>query len=79
MADHTTQRRLAAILAADVAAYTRRMEEDSDGTVAAWQRLVELLRSYDMQREQIVSIDLRLPDRAVLGLRPNDVMDGNST
>ena len=37
MADHTTQRRLAAILAADVAAYTRRMEEDSDGTVAAWQ------------------------------------------
>jgi cell division protein FtsQ len=49
------------------------------GTVAAWQRLVELLRSYDMQQEQIVSIDLRLPDRAVLGVRPDDVMDGNST
>ncbi len=30
------ERRLAAILAADVAGYTRLMEEDSDGTVAAW-------------------------------------------
>ena len=30
-------RRLAAILAADVAGYTRRMEADSEGTVAAWQ------------------------------------------
>jgi adenylate cyclase len=30
------QKRLSAILAADVAGYTRLMEEDSDGTVAAW-------------------------------------------
>lgn len=30
------QRRLAAILAADVASYTQLMEEDTDGTVAAW-------------------------------------------
>ena len=31
-----TQRRLAAILAADVAGYTRLVELDTDGTVAAW-------------------------------------------
>ena len=31
-----TQRRLAAILAADVAGYTRLVEQDTDGTVAAW-------------------------------------------
>lgn len=31
-----TQRRLAAILAADVAGYTRLVEKDTDGTVAAW-------------------------------------------
>jgi adenylate cyclase len=31
-----TQRRLAAILAADVAGYTRLVEFDTDGTVAAW-------------------------------------------
>ncbi len=31
------ERRLAAILAADVAGYTRLMEQDSEGTVAAWQ------------------------------------------
>ena len=37
MADHSTQRRLAAILAADVAGYTQLMEKDADGTVAAWQ------------------------------------------
>jgi adenylate cyclase len=30
------QKRLSAILAADVAGYTRLMEEDSDGTVSAW-------------------------------------------
>jgi adenylate cyclase len=30
------QRRLAAIVAADVAGYTRLMEQDTDGTVAAW-------------------------------------------
>ncbi|MBT3551216.1 MAG: hypothetical protein HOF70_15535 [Rhodospirillaceae bacterium] len=36
MADRENQRRLAAILAADVAGYTRQMEEDTDGTVAAW-------------------------------------------
>jgi len=33
----STQKRLAAILAADVVGYTRLMEVDSDGTVAAWQ------------------------------------------
>ena len=37
MADREVQRRLAAILAADVAGYTRLMEADTDGTVAAWQ------------------------------------------
>ena len=37
MSDHSIQRRLAAILAADVAGYTRLMEEDTEGTVAAWQ------------------------------------------
>ena len=36
MAERETQRRLAAILAADVAGYTRLMEQDTDGTVAAW-------------------------------------------
>ncbi len=34
--DRAVKRRLAAILAADVAGYTRHMEEDADGTVAAW-------------------------------------------
>ena len=37
MADREVKRRLAAILAADVAGYTRLMEKDTDGTVAAWQ------------------------------------------
>ncbi|MBT3551305.1 MAG: adenylate/guanylate cyclase domain-containing protein [Rhodospirillaceae bacterium] len=37
MADREVQRRLAAVLAADVAGYTRLMEDDSEGTVAAWQ------------------------------------------
>jgi adenylate cyclase len=36
MSDQAMERRLAAILAADVASYTRLMEEDTDGTVAAW-------------------------------------------
>jgi adenylate cyclase len=37
MSDNSVTKRLSAILAADVAGYTRLMEEDSDGTVAAWQ------------------------------------------
>ncbi len=37
MGDQPVQRRLAAVLAADVAGYTRLMEQDTDGTVAAWQ------------------------------------------
>jgi len=37
MADQPNQRRLSAILAADVAGYTTRMERDTEGTVAAWQ------------------------------------------
>jgi adenylate cyclase len=37
MGDRSVQRRLAAVLAADVAGYTRLMEQDTDGTVAAWQ------------------------------------------
>ena len=37
MEEQSVQRRLAAILAADVAGYTRLMEQDTDGTVAAWQ------------------------------------------
>jgi adenylate cyclase len=36
MAEREVQRRLAAILAADIAGYTRLMEVDTDGTVAAW-------------------------------------------
>ncbi|MBT6288982.1 MAG: tetratricopeptide repeat protein [Rhodospirillaceae bacterium] len=37
MAEREVHRRLAAVLAADVASYTRLMEDDTDGTVAAWQ------------------------------------------
>ena len=37
MGDRSVQRRLAAVLAADVAGYTRLMEQDTEGTVAAWQ------------------------------------------
>ncbi len=36
MSDGGDQRRLSAILAADVVGYTRRMEQDTDDTVAAW-------------------------------------------
>lgn len=34
--ERTAQRRLAAVLAADVAGYSRLMEADEDGTIAAW-------------------------------------------
>ncbi len=37
MSGDAQQRRLSAILAADVAGYTRLVEQDTDGTVAAWQ------------------------------------------
>jgi adenylate cyclase len=37
MGDQPIQRRLAAILAADIAGYTRLMNEDEDATIAAWQ------------------------------------------
>jgi len=37
MSDSGVTKRLSAILAADIAGYTRLMETDSDGTVAAWQ------------------------------------------
>ena len=37
MGEQTTQRRLAAILAADIAGYSRLMNEDEEATVAAWQ------------------------------------------
>lgn len=36
MVGEDIQRRLAAVLAADIAGYTRLMEQDTDGTVAAW-------------------------------------------
>lgn len=36
MGDTSNQRRLAAILAADVAGYTQLVEQDTEGTVAAW-------------------------------------------
>jgi adenylate cyclase len=36
MTDREFHRRLVAVLAADVAGYTRAMEDDSDGTVTAW-------------------------------------------
>ncbi len=49
------------------------------GAAQAWRRLVRLLGAYDMQEQRIVSIDLRLPDRAVLGKRPSAVMAGAST
>ena len=39
MANLEVQRRLAAILAADVAGYTRLMEQDEVGTVKAWRAL----------------------------------------
>ncbi|MCP5365903.1 MAG: tetratricopeptide repeat protein [Hyphomicrobiales bacterium] len=39
MAEQTTQQRLAAVLAADVAGYTRLIERNSAGTVAAWQNV----------------------------------------
>ncbi|MFP6778450.1 MAG: cell division protein FtsQ/DivIB, partial [Alphaproteobacteria bacterium] len=45
----------------------------------AWQKLVRLLSTYDTQDERIVSIDLRLPDRAVLSKRPKETIDGSST
>ena len=45
----------------------------------AWQKLVRLLDTYDTQDEHIVSIDLRLPDRAVLGMRLEETIDGSST
>ena len=45
----------------------------------AWQRLVRLLGTYDTQDERIVSIDLRLPDRVVIGKRPEEAIDGSST
>ena len=38
MAEQRVERRLAAILAADVAGYSRLMSEDEAGTLAAWQR-----------------------------------------
>ena len=37
MGENGQQRRLSAILAADVAGYTRLVEQDTDGNVAAWQ------------------------------------------
>ncbi len=37
MAGGAQQRRLAAVLIADIAGYTSRVEKDTDGTVAAWQ------------------------------------------
>lgn len=37
MAKQSIQRRLVAIIAADVAGYTRLMEKDEDGTLSAWQ------------------------------------------
>ena len=36
MAENGISRRLSAVLAADIAGYTRLMEEDTEGTVAAW-------------------------------------------
>lgn len=36
MVEQSIARRLAAILAADIAGYTKLMEQDTDGTVAAW-------------------------------------------
>ena len=37
MSDQPIRRRLAAILAADIAGYSRLMAEDEDATIAAWQ------------------------------------------
>ena len=36
MSEGGDQRRLSAILAADMVGYARRLEQDTDGTVAAW-------------------------------------------
>ena len=37
MVDHEETRRLSAVLIADIAGYTKLIEQDTDGTVAAWQ------------------------------------------
>ena len=37
MGEQPNQRRLAAILAADIAGYSRLMNEDEEATVSAWQ------------------------------------------
>ena len=52
MSEKSTSRRLAAILAADIAGYTRLMEQDTDGTVSAWhaargQVIDPLIAQYD--------------------------------
>ena len=36
MVNRPIQRRLSAVLVADVVGYTRHMERDTEGTVAAW-------------------------------------------
>ena len=37
LVDHEETRRLSAVLIADIAGYTKLIEQDTDGTVAAWQ------------------------------------------
>jgi cell division protein FtsQ len=49
------------------------------GAATAWRRLVRLLGADGLREERFVSIDLRLPDRAILGPRRGGAMDGSST
>jgi len=53
MADRQVQRRLATVLAADVAGYSRLMDADQEGTYAIWRKA----------RTEI--IDPRIPERTV--------------
>ena len=79
MADHSIQRRLAAILAADVAGYTRLMEEDSDGTVAAWQDArAASTKQFERQRKLRDQIDTPIAEcwvRSVAGQPVADQVD----
>jgi len=48
-------------------------------TDQAWQRLVHLLSVYDVRKDRITAIDLRLPDRAIFRVDPEPKINGNAT
>ena len=66
MVNQSNQRRLSAILAADVVEYTRHMERDSYGTVAAWQQareLLDFLPAFSLERFRFPQMFKRADDR----------------